>query len=258
MLPQLYRPEVMKWQWGIRHGEQLMSIVGLFPRTLLVMDETLSVGGIGGVSTHQRLSRGSGHMRTLMHHCVDQMKADGCDLAFLGGQRQRYAYYGFDRCGSQVSFQISSKNVQHRDNFPESRRKTSPPSVSFEALIAADTARMARAEELQLLRPSIHHERTATDSSPDFESTYGASIRRSRYASSSAFSRVDRGDEFALFLQSWNGTAWAAIDGSTGAMLGYVLTYCDMTQTFQGEFRILFRGNITFFRACIFNRKSRG
>jgi hypothetical protein len=191
MLPQLYRPEVMEWQWGIRRGGQLMSIVGLFPRTLLVMDETLSVGGIGGVSTHQRLSRGSGHMRTLMHHCVDQMKADGCDLAFLGGQRQRYAYYGFDHCGSQVSFQISNKNVQHRDNFPESRRTAEPPPITFEPLTAADTARMTRAEEL--------------------------------YTASSALSRVDRGDEFALYLQSWNGNASAAVNGSTGEMIGYVV-----------------------------------
>jgi len=190
MLPQLYRPEVMHWQWGIRRGEQLMAIVGLFPRTLLVLDAKLSVGGIGGVSNHQRLSRGSGHMRQLMHHCKDQMKRDGCHLGFLGGQRQRYAYYGFDRCGSQTNFSISLKNVQHRDNFPESRRTSSDyTAIAFETITAADATRMARAEEL--------------------------------YRSSAHLCRVDRGDidEFALYLQSWNGVASAAIDES-GAMVG--------------------------------------
>ena len=92
LLPGLYQPQLMHWQWAIRVGKQLMAVVGVFPRTLKVLDATLSVGGIGGVATHHRLSRGSGHMRALMNHCVDEMRSSGCDLAILGGQRQRYAY----------------------------------------------------------------------------------------------------------------------------------------------------------------------
>ena len=91
LLPQLYQPEKMHWQQAIRVGPQLLAVVGVFPRTLRVLDTTLSVGGIGGVATHQRLSRGSGHMRRLMHHCVEKMRDDGCHLAILGGQRQRCA-----------------------------------------------------------------------------------------------------------------------------------------------------------------------
>jgi predicted GNAT family N-acyltransferase len=150
LLPQLYRPEEMHCQWAIRQGTQLMAVVGVFPRTLRVAGAAtpLIVGGIGNVATHQRLSRGSGHMRTLMAHCVEQMRADGCDLAILGGQRQRYAYYGFEKCGTNVSFALSGKNVTHRDNFAESR--AAPGSVAwsslrFEVLLAEHSERMALA-----------------------------------------------------------------------------------------------------------------
>ena len=62
-------------------------------------------------------------------------------------------------------------------------------AIAFETMTIADTVRMARAEEL--------------------------------YRSSAHLCRVDRGDvdEFALYLQSWNGVASAAIDDS-GAMVG--------------------------------------
>lgn len=176
LLPQLYQPdERMAWQWAIRKRGALMSVVGVFPRTWRVMGESLKVGGIGGVGTHARLSRGSGHMRTLMNHCIETMRAGGCHMAILGGQRQRYQYYGFESAGLEVKFSVSAKNVEHSVNFGDDAAPTEQAAaLTFEPL---DASRMARAAEL-------HRTRAAASSWP-----------------SECY--VDRGEEFHLFLQAW-------------------------------------------------------
>ena len=187
-LPQLYRPEVMHWQWGIRRGDQLMAIVGLFPRTLLVLGAELKVGGIGGVSTHQRLSRGSGHMRQLMHHCKQEMISDGCHLAFLGGQRQRYAYYGAPPPALSSSPLIfshtnlkspraeqGSSAVARRSAFRSARRMCSTVTTSQSLGAPAKTTRRLHlrrsagtysAQQLPLILPPIVHLRDEETHSP--------------------------------------------------------------------------------------------
>ena len=41
-------------------------------------------------------------MQTLLEHCVAEAQAEGHDLSFLGGQRQRYRYFGYERAGVEL------------------------------------------------------------------------------------------------------------------------------------------------------------
>ncbi|MFQ8832559.1 MAG: GNAT family N-acetyltransferase [Ruthenibacterium lactatiformans] len=54
----------------------------------------LRVGGIGTVCVDGR-SRGKGHLALLMQDAQERMQAAGCDIAMLGGQRQRCERFGY-------------------------------------------------------------------------------------------------------------------------------------------------------------------
>jgi hypothetical protein len=69
-------------------------------------------------------------MTVLMRHCVELMQQQGYHLSFLGGQRQRYLYYGFEKCGGNFTLTVNKNNVRHA--FGE------PAPVRFAPLEAKD------------------------------------------------------------------------------------------------------------------------
>jgi len=114
LLPSIYQPteDLMACNHAVREDGKICAVVGLFPMDWQVGDVVLKVGGIGGVSTH-RTVRGKGYMKRLMNHCVEKMQAQGYHLSWLGGQRQRYGYFGYEKCGQQLSVSLTSANVRH-------------------------------------------------------------------------------------------------------------------------------------------------
>jgi len=74
--------------------------------------ETFTYGHIGQVSVHP-YARGEGHMKRLMHMAIDDMINNGFDFAELGGQRQRYGYFGFTQGGPHYEMSISTTNTRH-------------------------------------------------------------------------------------------------------------------------------------------------
>ena len=48
-----------------------------------------------------------------------EMKEEGCDLAVLGGQRQRYEYWGFTPCGISLTLNLNEANLKHCNIKPE-------------------------------------------------------------------------------------------------------------------------------------------
>jgi len=147
LLPILYRPtdEHMSCNYAIRQGARIRAVVGLFPLEWQVGPTRLRVAGIGGVSTHPNARQG-GLMKRLMQHCVAQMKAQGYHLSWLGGQRQRYLYYGYEKCGVGVSMSLSRSNLKHCF--------AGEPSLRFEPLDAGDQTRLDRARQLHDAQPS--------------------------------------------------------------------------------------------------------
>ncbi|HBP38977.1 MAG TPA: hypothetical protein DD640_09625, partial [Clostridiales bacterium] len=135
ILPKIYRPDElsMRANLAIRREGKIRAIVGLFPMDLSVGGQILKSGGIGGVATHPR-ETGSGMMKQLMNTALAEMKAGGFALSVLGGQRQRYGYYGYEKAGSSLHFDLSKTNIRHfyRDR-PE-------PDYRFMPIGSADQA----------------------------------------------------------------------------------------------------------------------
>ena len=114
ILPALYRcgEEEMNWNFALRESGRIRAIVGLFPLAYRWGGATLRVAGIGGVSCHPH-ARGRGYMQQLMAHCVQVAPAEGFHLSWLGGQRQRYGYFGYEKCGVYYRLTLSQTNVRH-------------------------------------------------------------------------------------------------------------------------------------------------
>lgn len=91
---------------------RICGCVGLYEFPLTVCGETLRVGYVGSVSVHPRM-RGRGVMKALMQMQLEAAKEKGLDMVVLGGQRQRYQYYGFETCGGVYRYAISAANVRH-------------------------------------------------------------------------------------------------------------------------------------------------
>lgn len=114
LLPSIYQPtdEFMGHNHAVREDGKIRAVVGLFPMDWQIGDTVLRVGGIGGVSTHKS-ARGKGYMQRLMKHCVSTMQQQGMHLSWLGGQRQRYGYVGYEKCGVSPGVSLTPANVRH-------------------------------------------------------------------------------------------------------------------------------------------------
>ena len=115
LVPTMYRPTTwhMQCNYAIRRNGALAAIVGLYPITWHAGARSLRIAGIGGVSTEPAL-RGAGLMSKMMTHIKQVIRDQGYPLSFLGGQRQRYRYFGWDRCGLSLKARISPACVKHR------------------------------------------------------------------------------------------------------------------------------------------------
>ena len=82
------------------------------PMKLKVLDRELKVAAIGTVSVLPD-ARKKGIMKLLMEEALKEMKEQGYDLAVLTGQRQRYAYWGFECCGMDANFSWEEANLRH-------------------------------------------------------------------------------------------------------------------------------------------------
>ena len=148
LLPQIYRPtdEWMQAIYAIRRDGKIVSAVGCHPRAWQVGDTTLKLGGIGGVCTLHDY-RGQGLMKRLMDRAVDDMVAEEYHLSWLGGQRQRYQYYGYERCGNVLTYTLGPANIRHADR--------NARAIRFELMTEDTTDWIAAAKAMHERRP-IH------------------------------------------------------------------------------------------------------
>ena len=90
---------------------KIRALIAVLREELEVGGKALQAGFVGTVSVHPK-ARGEGHMKVLMGEWVKEMR-ETCDLAVLGGQRQRYEYFGFTRGGSQYKYSVNRSNIRH-------------------------------------------------------------------------------------------------------------------------------------------------
>lgn len=114
ILPKLYdnHREISKFHYIVKESNRMKALVGSFPLELKVCEEKLKVRGIGTVSVHP-YSRNTGYMKRLMDMAMADIKAENYDFAVLGGQRQRYEYWGFTPCGITLNISFNSANLKH-------------------------------------------------------------------------------------------------------------------------------------------------
>ncbi len=125
--PAIYRPtdEWMRCNYAIRRDGRIAAVVGVYPRVTAVGDVRWNVAGIGGVCVHPDYRR-TGLMKILMDRAVANLLEEA-HISFLGGQRQRYAYWGYEKCGVNPIFTIGRSNIRHTFDDPT-------PSLRFEPL----------------------------------------------------------------------------------------------------------------------------
>jgi len=114
LLPKLYKREYKPWEnnYCVWEDGAMKAAVGMYVREAEIAGVPLRVGGIGNVAV-ARDSRRKGYMRLAMDAAMEAMKNAGCAFGELGGQRQRYQFWGFERGGAAVDASFSEKNLRH-------------------------------------------------------------------------------------------------------------------------------------------------
>ncbi|MBR2951148.1 MAG: GNAT family N-acetyltransferase [Lachnospiraceae bacterium] len=112
-----------------------------------VGSEIFKYGMIGNVSVHP-YARGEGYMKALMKMAKEDAQNEGVDVMVLGGQRQRYGYFGFESAGVNYRFLITKTNIRH------CMKQVECQDIVFENVEDADAQEIAAAKALYEKRPA--------------------------------------------------------------------------------------------------------
>lgn len=100
MLPVLYKPteEQIKCHYVIKEEGKIKALLGIYPAEIVINKNIFRMARIGAVSTHPN-SQGKNMMKTLMEFATKKIKQDRYSIAYLEGLRNRYLYFGYEKCG---------------------------------------------------------------------------------------------------------------------------------------------------------------
>ncbi len=114
LLPKLYREErrPQDSNYVVTENGVLTAAVGAYDHEIVVCGHRLPCRGIGNVAVHPD-HRGKGYMKDAMNAALRDMVSDGIALSSLGGRRQRYQYFGYDKAGPLYTFSLSQDNIRH-------------------------------------------------------------------------------------------------------------------------------------------------
>ncbi len=187
LAPKLFQPsdEKMHAMLACKRDGRIKAVLGMYPLQLHAGSRELKVVGIGNVATHPD-ERNSGLMSRLMAVVLDEMAAEQISLSVLGGQRQRYGYYGYEKGGTSLTFSLTKSNLRHFYR----NRSIAPVSFALQEPDQVDLGNLA------LLR---------------------------RWHSQQPIYVARPADDFLTILASWYGRAWLARDPA-GAAIGYLVS----------------------------------
>ena len=155
MLPKVYgdgKQTASMQNLALDDQGNVRGLVAAMPGEMIVLGETLKTGYVGTVSVHP-YARGEGHMKKLMAMAIDGMRAEGCDLSMLGGQRQRYEYFGYTKGGISYTYTASPTNVRH------ALGNVDAGAIEIRAIAPDDAESIAMAHALHARKP-VHGART--------------------------------------------------------------------------------------------------
>lgn len=133
-----YRPQDSNYVVVDENGV-MAAAVGAYDHELSVCSHILRCRGIGNVAVHPE-HRKNGYMKMAMNRALRDMIADGVAISTLGGRRQRYQYFGYDKAGAVYNFSISEANIHHafsgRKTGFKVREVTDPEDSVIDEIIA--------------------------------------------------------------------------------------------------------------------------
>lgn len=114
LLPKLYGAQgnAAPHHFTIREEGKLLATLTAYPVPMVIGGESVMTLGIGSVSVHPR-AKGRGFMQVMLDAVDEKARELGADFAVLGGQRQRYAYYGYVCAGYAMNGTLEEPNVRH-------------------------------------------------------------------------------------------------------------------------------------------------
>ena len=114
LLPKLYREQYrpQDQNWVVTEDGVLTAAIGAYNHEIVVCGRRLPCRGVGNVAVHPDHRR-KGYMKLAMNQAIADMVNDGIVMSTLGGRRQRYQYFGYDKVGPIYHFHISRDNLRH-------------------------------------------------------------------------------------------------------------------------------------------------
>jgi predicted N-acetyltransferase YhbS len=106
-----YRPAYNNFVTQENNGE-FRAAIGNFCNYLSIGSEDVFACCIGNVAVGKKF-RSKGYMIELMNMSIDDMKKREVDMAYLGGQRQRYGYFGFETSGVRYEYSFNRQTIKH-------------------------------------------------------------------------------------------------------------------------------------------------
>ena len=120
LLPKLYEngASTERFHYICIENGKIKGVVCMLPIQLEYKGKQLKCGTVGSVAVHPDM-REKGCMKQLMEMAIADMKEQGIEFSCLSGQRQRYAYYGYEKLGDSYYYSIQKANIIHSSkNFP--------------------------------------------------------------------------------------------------------------------------------------------
>lgn len=101
----------MRKHLGLFVDNKLVSVVGIYPLPTKVLDSEVDFCTVGNIATHPDYE-GLGYMNILLNRAMEIVKEEKYDICRLGGDRARYLRFGFELCGRNYSYYITTKNIR--------------------------------------------------------------------------------------------------------------------------------------------------
>ncbi len=114
LLPKCYKPAYRPQDsnYVVISDEKPVAAVGAYDHEVVIAGYRISCRGIGNVAVHPE-HREKGYMKLCMETALEDMIKDGIALSTLGGRRQRYRYFSYDKCGICHTFVLTADNLRH-------------------------------------------------------------------------------------------------------------------------------------------------
>lgn len=129
ILPKLYFKDNNEMiHYGVFEDDKLVASIGLYFMNFIGKYHTLKVGCVGAVSTHPDY-RLKGYFKSLMKKIISYGKRHNFDLLFLGGNRVRYNYFGFENAGRRLIFNVTKRTKNRLKAFDYAVEKLQKDSV---------------------------------------------------------------------------------------------------------------------------------